>query len=295
MRRTKPPPKLAGGHCRSGRRSSGSRQRRARRSIRRDAQLQVASKPAPVKHSSICGDTIVRSTLAGRVGDRAVRVGQFVQPGTRLMTIVPVQDLLSHRELQGDPDRSHARRTAGDDPASTPCRATELHGTVDSFSPGTGAQFALLPPQNATGNFTKIVQRVPVRIRIDDERADSAARCCPAFPSRCTSTRVAPAAAELNRARRSVARAANEARCRASEPNASDHGLDRRDRRRPRRADGDARHFHHELRAAPDSGLDRRHRHRRHLDFHGLSHVGDRDDPADRVAHACFRAARRFC
>jgi len=43
----------------------------------------------------------------------------------------------------------------------------DLHGVVDSFAPGTGAQFALLPPENATGNFTKIVQRVPVRIRID--------------------------------------------------------------------------------------------------------------------------------
>jgi membrane fusion protein, multidrug efflux system len=42
-----------------------------------------------------------------------------------------------------------------------------LHGVVDSFSPGTGAQFALLPPENATGNFTKIVQRVPVRIRLE--------------------------------------------------------------------------------------------------------------------------------
>jgi membrane fusion protein (multidrug efflux system) len=44
---------------------------------------------------------------------------------------------------------------------------TDLHGTVVSFSPGTGSQFALLPPQNATGNFTKIVQRVTVRIRLD--------------------------------------------------------------------------------------------------------------------------------
>jgi len=49
----------------------------------------------------------------------------------------------------------------------------DLHGTVESFSPGTGSQFALLPPQNATGNFTKIVQRVPVRIHID---ADDEAR-----------------------------------------------------------------------------------------------------------------------
>ena len=42
-----------------------------------------------------------------------------------------------------------------------------LHGTVESISPGTGSQFALLPPENATGNFTKVVQRVPVRIRVD--------------------------------------------------------------------------------------------------------------------------------
>jgi membrane fusion protein (multidrug efflux system) len=49
----------------------------------------------------------------------------------------------------------------------------DLHGVIDSFSPGTGAQFALLPPENATGNFTKIVQRVPVRIRL---QADAATR-----------------------------------------------------------------------------------------------------------------------
>ena len=47
------------------------------------------------------------------------------------------------------------------------CPDVDLHGVVESFSPGTGAQFALLPPENATGNFTKIVQRVPVRIAID--------------------------------------------------------------------------------------------------------------------------------
>jgi membrane fusion protein, multidrug efflux system len=111
-------------------------------------------------------DTLVRSTLAGRVGDRTVRVGQYAQPGTRLMTIVPVQDVYlvaNFKETQiglmraGQPATIHVDALPG----------TDLHGTVVSFSPGTGSQFALLPPQNATGNFTKIVQRVPVRIRID--------------------------------------------------------------------------------------------------------------------------------
>ena len=111
-------------------------------------------------------DTLVRSTLAGRVGDRTVRVGQFAQPGTRLMTIVPVQDLYlvaNFKETQiglmraGQPVTIHVDALPG----------TDLHGKVISFSPGTGSQFALLPPQNATGNFTKIVQRIPVRIHID--------------------------------------------------------------------------------------------------------------------------------
>ncbi len=105
---------------------------------------------------------MVRSTLDGRVGDRTVRVGQYVQPGTRLLTVVPVQDIYlvaNFKETQvgrmrvGQPVTLHVD--------ALPDRA--LHGTVDSFSPGTGSQFALLPPDNATGNFTKIVQRVPVR------------------------------------------------------------------------------------------------------------------------------------
>jgi membrane fusion protein, multidrug efflux system len=110
-------------------------------------------------------DTVLRSTIAGRVGDRTVRIGQYVQPGTRLMTIVPVQDVYltaNFKETQiglmrvGQPATIRVDALPGED----------LHGTVDSFSPGTGSQFALLPAQNATGNFTKIVQRVPVKIHI---------------------------------------------------------------------------------------------------------------------------------
>ena len=114
-------------------------------------------------------DTVIRSTLAGRVGDRTVRMGQYAQPGTRLMTIVPVQDIYlvaNFKETQlslmraGQPATIHVDALSG----------TDLHGTIDSFSPGTGSQFALLPPQNATGNFTKIVQRVPVRIHLNTGR-----------------------------------------------------------------------------------------------------------------------------
>ena len=131
------------------------------------ARAQLLAAEASSRQAQLdVGDTIVRSTLAGRVGDRSVRVGQFVQPGTRMMTIVPVQDVYltaNFKETQIGRMRAGQQATISVDALP----GTELHGTVASFSPGTGAQFALLPPQNATGNFTKIVQRVPVRIHID--------------------------------------------------------------------------------------------------------------------------------
>src|SRR5580692_3054722 len=131
------------------------------------AAVQAAERqPAATQAQLDTQDTVIRSTLDGRVGDRTVRVGQFAQPGTRLMTIVPVQDVYleaNFKETQiglmraGQPATIHVDALPGID----------LHGTVVSFSPGTGSQFAMLPPQNATGNFTKIVQRMPVRIHID--------------------------------------------------------------------------------------------------------------------------------
>jgi membrane fusion protein (multidrug efflux system) len=131
------------------------------------ARAQLEAAEASFRQAQLdTQDTIVRSTLDGRVGDRTVRVGQYAQPGTRFMTIVPVQDVYleaNFKETQiglmraGQPATIHVDALSG----------TDLHGTVVSFSPGTGSQFALLPPQNATGNFTKIVQRVPVRIHID--------------------------------------------------------------------------------------------------------------------------------
>jgi membrane fusion protein, multidrug efflux system len=131
------------------------------------ARAQLEATAANARQAQLdMQDTVIRSTLAGRIGDRTVRVGQYAQPGTRLMTIVPVQDLYieaNFKETQvglmraGQPATIHVDALPG----------TDLHGTVVSFSPGTGSQFALLPPQNATGNFTKIVQRVTVRIRLD--------------------------------------------------------------------------------------------------------------------------------
>ena len=112
------------------------------------------------------GSTTLSAPIGGRIGDKTVRVGQFVQAGTRLMSVVPVQQLYveaNFKETQlglmrvGQPVTLDVDALPG----------VDIHGRVESVSPGTGAQFSLLPPQNATGNFTKTVQRVPVRIAID--------------------------------------------------------------------------------------------------------------------------------
>jgi membrane fusion protein, multidrug efflux system len=131
------------------------------------ARAQLEASQANARQAQLdMQDTVIRSTLAGRVGDRTVRVGQYAQPGMRLMTIVPVQDVYieaNFKETQVGLMRAGQPVTVRVDALP----GTDLHGTVVSLSPGTGSQFALLPPQNATGNFTKIVQRVTVRIRLD--------------------------------------------------------------------------------------------------------------------------------
>ncbi|MBN3852147.1 HlyD family secretion protein [Paraburkholderia sp. Ac-20340] len=131
------------------------------------ARAQLEAAKASTAQSQLDLDhTVVTSSIAGRVGDRTVRVGQFVQPGTRMLSVVPVADLYLTANFK---ETQIGRMRIGQpvDISVDALSGHKLHGVVDSFSPGTGAQFALLPAENATGNFTKIVQRVPVRIRLE--------------------------------------------------------------------------------------------------------------------------------
>ncbi len=111
--------------------------------------------------------TKIVAPIDGVVGDRALRAGQFVTPGANLLTIVPmgadIYLVANFKETQT------AAMNVGQDVSFTldAFGNHEFKGRVESFAPGTGAQFALLPPENATGNFTKIVQRIPVRIALD--------------------------------------------------------------------------------------------------------------------------------
>jgi len=128
------------------------------------AQLESARAAASTAQVDL-DDTLVRASIAGRIGDDSARLGEFVQPGTRLMSIVPLSQIYlvaNFKETQLERmrigQRAHIRIDALGD--------AELDGRVASFAPGTGAEFALLPPENATGNFIKIVQRVPVRLSV---------------------------------------------------------------------------------------------------------------------------------
>lgn len=129
------------------------------------AQIKAAQAQRAAADNDL-GTTRVIAPLGGRIGNSTVRVGQFVQPGQRLMTIVPTQSLYieaNFKETQIGLMRPGQPVTIGVDALPD----VDFHGTVESITPGTGANFSLIPPQNATGNFTKIVQRVPVRIRIN--------------------------------------------------------------------------------------------------------------------------------
>jgi membrane fusion protein (multidrug efflux system) len=133
----------------------------------RQAEAQSGSSRAQLKTAEVnLESTQPIASVAGRIGDLTVRLGQFVQPGTRLMSIVPLDTLYIAANFK---ETQIGRMRVGQ-PVEIKVDALpglKLHGHVDSLAPGTGAQFSLLPPQNATGNFTKIVQRVPVRIAID--------------------------------------------------------------------------------------------------------------------------------
>jgi membrane fusion protein (multidrug efflux system) len=133
----------------------------------RQAQAQGEAAQAQLAAANVnLGSTTVKASIDGRVGDKSVRIGQFVSQGTRMMSVVPVQAIYitaNFKETQLGLMRPGQPATIKVDALP----GVALKGHVESVAPGTGAQFSLLPPQNATGNFTKIVQRVPVRVAID--------------------------------------------------------------------------------------------------------------------------------
>jgi membrane fusion protein (multidrug efflux system) len=113
----------------------------------------------------------IRSPIDGFVGNRAAQAGSYVSPGAYLLTIVPAHDLWVDANFKEDQlERMQPGQAATIVADTLPGHV--FHGHLLSLAPATGAVFSIIPPENATGNFTKIVQRVPVRIALDDDEPE---------------------------------------------------------------------------------------------------------------------------
>ncbi|MHB8482469.1 MAG: HlyD family secretion protein [Nitrospiria bacterium] len=133
------------------------------------AEAKVAEAEASLDNAELeLSYTHIVSPASGRVTKKSVQPGQWVQTGQSLMAIVPLTDVwvvANFKETQTGRMRpgQEAEITVDSYPGIT------FHGKVDSIAAGTGARFSLLPPENATGNYIKVVQRVPVKILLDEK------------------------------------------------------------------------------------------------------------------------------
>lgn len=113
---------------------------------------------------------IIRAPIDGVVGDRQVQVGQLVRPGAPLMAVVPLQSVYVVANFK-ETQIAHFRAGQPVILRADIAHDLRLRGVLDSIAPASGAEFSIIPTDTATGNFTKIVQRVPVRIRIEPGQA----------------------------------------------------------------------------------------------------------------------------
>ena len=131
------------------------------------ARAQIAAAEAAMQQAGLnLGYTRVTAPIDGTVGNRSVRVGEYIKAGQQTMVIVPLAAaylIANFKETQvarmATGQRVRLKADAFPDAAIT--------GHLQSLSPASGSEYSILPPENATGNFTKIVQRIPVRIAVD--------------------------------------------------------------------------------------------------------------------------------
>ena len=135
------------------------------------ARQEQELKTALAKAERDLSFTVIRAPIDGVIGNRAMQVGDFVQTGQRLASLVPLSDVYIDANFK----ETQLSRLKPGQPVSISVDALNGHditGTVASVSPASGSVFSLLPPDNATGNFTKIVQRLTVRIRLPADVTD---------------------------------------------------------------------------------------------------------------------------
>jgi len=131
------------------------------------AQATLARNEASLRQAELnLSYTRIVAPADGVIGNRTLRVGQYVQAGTQLMAVVPAADayvIANYKETQLT--NVHAGQAATVKVDTFP--GVTFKGRVDSIAPASGQEFALLPPDNPTGNFPKVVQRIPVKIALD--------------------------------------------------------------------------------------------------------------------------------
>jgi membrane fusion protein, multidrug efflux system len=131
------------------------------------ARAGVAQAEADLETARLnLGYAEIRAPIEGYVGNRAAQVGAYVASGTYLLSVIPAQGLWVDANFKED-QLANMRPGQPATVIADVLPAKIFHGRVESLAPGTGAVFSVIPPENATGNFTKIVQRVAVRIALD--------------------------------------------------------------------------------------------------------------------------------
>ena len=145
-------------------------------SAKAQAVAQAAAAHAAVEQAKLDLErTVIRAPASGVVGARSVRPGQLVQPGVALMSVVP----LGQAYIVANFKETQVARIRVGQPVEIKADAfgkQKIVGKVDSFAPATGQEFALIPVENAVGNFTKITQRLPVKIVVDRSQLGAALR-----------------------------------------------------------------------------------------------------------------------
>lgn len=132
------------------------------------AKAAIAQAEARIAQAKVdLSRTVIRAPVEGTVAKRTVQVGQKVSEGAPLLVVVPVSEMhvdANFKEGQLEKVRTGQKAELYSDLYG---KSVIYHGTVEGFSGGTGSAFALIPAQNATGNWIKVVQRLPVRIKLD--------------------------------------------------------------------------------------------------------------------------------
>jgi membrane fusion protein (multidrug efflux system) len=132
-----------------------------------EAQAEIGQAESDLRMATLnLGYTEIRSPIDGYIGNRAAQTGAYVTQGNYLLSVIPAQGLWIDANFKED-QLAHMAQGQPVLVSADVAPGHPLHGHVESMAPGTGAVFSVIPPENATGNFTKIVQRVPVRIALD--------------------------------------------------------------------------------------------------------------------------------